>query len=156
MELHLEDYIGRRRDTVRERELASLLRKMPETERFEYIQQAIHKHISVGLQLANSCLQHKTYFLSLLRQGLENADASWIRWWLETVLPHLGARRVIIELTRYAKESPDAVWMALYWLPGLLPKEDCKAREQMKQLVQQLKTEHTEVRSEVEPISATV
>ena len=103
MELNLEDYIGRRRDTVRERELASLLRKMPEPERFEYIQQAMRKHIVVGLELANSCLQHKTYFLALLQEGLENADASSICWWLEVALPHLGSRRVLIELTRFAK-----------------------------------------------------
>lgn len=124
MELQLEDYIGRRRDTQRERELASLLRQMPEAERFEYIQQALRKHVVVGLQLAHTCLRDNKNFVTLLHQGLQQADASSIHNWLETVAPHLGFKRVIYLLNQSLQDTPEAVDMALYWLPRMLPAGD--------------------------------
>ena len=138
------------------RELAASLRTRPEGERFEFIQCLLPRHPVLALQLANASLRERCHFESLLQQGLKTADASSIQFWLEAIVPRLGARRVLSTLESTVETDPDAVDKALYWLPRFLPKEDAEARMQMKQLVQQLKTEHAETRSDVEPISAAV
>ena len=154
MELHLEDYLGRRRDTKRERELAARLRELPEATRFEYIQQAMQINVVVGLGLANTCLRDNSSFASLLKQGLQVADASSMSLWLETVTPHLGFRHVANVLMQTIETNPQAVDYAVYWLPRVMPKEDDKATAQYYELVQKLKDADCEQRSESEPVSA--
>ena len=138
------------------RELAASLRQRSESERFEFIQCLLSRQPVLALQLANACLRERHYFDALLQQGFQTADASSIQFWLEAIVPRLGARRVLAALEVLVDTDPDAVDKALYWLPRFVPKEDMEARMQMQHLTRELKVAHSEVRSEVEPISAAV
>src|SRR5438046_1377206 len=99
MELKIEDYAGKHLSSKQERELADKLRKLPEEERYAFIQAMLPHNLLLGLYLANACLRQKSYFEVLLHQGLQTADASSIRIWLETVMSRLGTRRVVALLT---------------------------------------------------------
>ena len=124
MNLQAKDYIGKLRDTKLERELRLLLRKQPEADRFQFIQELLSYDLVVGLQLANTCLQNEQFFERILEQGLQTADASTLKFWLECVVPRLGMRRVVAILTQKLETDAMAVKKALYWLPRLLPKDD--------------------------------
>jgi hypothetical protein len=124
MNLQVKDYIGKLRDTKHERELRLLLGKQPEEERFQFIQELLSYDLLVGLKLAQTCLQKEQFFERILEQGLQTADASTLKFWLECVVPRLGMRRVIALLTQKLETDVVAVTKALYWLPRLLPKDD--------------------------------
>ncbi|MGH9839003.1 MAG: DUF433 domain-containing protein [Blastocatellia bacterium] len=134
MMLKVEDYVFRRRDSVWERELARQLRELPEAERFEFINEFLN-HTLLGLMFANKCLREPKYFKQLLYRGLETADASSIKEWLECVVPRLGFNRVIAILREEVERDPQAVDKAVYWMHGFVPDGDPEARQALRELV---------------------
>lgn len=120
--LQVEDYIGKRRDSKLERQLAQALRSLPEEERFHFLQEWLRHPDTLGypmgFSLVKACLQKKEYLEEILSQGLESADASRIQWWLDSVLDRLGVRRAAQLLARQASMHPEAVRRAMYWLRG--------------------------------------
>jgi hypothetical protein len=124
MKLQAKDYLSKLRDTEFEHELRILLRQQPEEDRFQFIQELLSYDLVVGLKLAKTCLQKEQFFEQILGQGLQTADASTLKFWLECVVPRLGMRRVVAILTQKLKTDTVAVKKALYWLPRLLPKGD--------------------------------
>lgn len=129
MKQELVEYARGRRDSKKESAFAQRLRKLPEDERFALIWECLQHQTVLGLSLATSCLQKPIYFQQILEHGLQRADASSIRSWLECAAPKLGFRRVIAILTRTLETDPQAVEQALYWIPRLLPPNDSQAWE---------------------------
>jgi DNA-directed RNA polymerase subunit RPC12/RpoP len=123
----VEDYIGLRRDSKIEREIARTLRQFPEQERFRFLQEWLRHPpapgYSMGFTLVKTCLQKREYLEAILSLGLESADASRIRWWLDSV-NRLGIRRTAQFLARRAASHPEAVRKALYWLRHRVPPTD--------------------------------
>ena len=124
MSPRLEDHINKPRNSTREQALARELRELPESSRFEFIEQVLaHNNVILGLELAKSVLTSKKYFQRLLYHGLEHGDASSIRLWLNCVIPKLGARSVIATLKREVPDKHAAVALTLYWLPSLIDRD---------------------------------
>jgi hypothetical protein len=128
MPLRVEDFADKLRDTKVERALAKALKQEPEEERYRFIQELLwHDRSacqSVAFKLMRSCLKKRESFERLLHQGLEQGNASTIRWWLEAVVDALGFRRVVSLLGERLKTDPVAVIKARYWLPLWLPKDN--------------------------------
>jgi len=140
MELNAEivkDFVESPRDTARETVLKRELRLLPESERFVFIQTCLdftgYRIGGLGLLLATSCLESKTYILPLLEKGLVAADASTIKFWLEFAVAKLGERKTIAILFDKLDTEPDVVGKALYWLPSLL-KAESKTLEELQRL----------------------
>ena len=134
MKQELVEYARGRRDSKKETALAQRLRELPEDERFALIYECLQYRTVLGLSLATSCLQKPMYFQQILEQGLQRADASAIRFWLECAVPRLGVRRVLHVLTQTLETNPGAVEKALYWLPRFMPRDDERAMEAWTQL----------------------
>lgn len=134
-----EDFVTRPRDSVRERELARRIRELPEEDRFTFIRTLIDKDLVVGLLLARSCLRNTKYFETLLDQGLQTADASFIKLWLTCVIPPLGFRRVLRLVTDKLSTEPQGVEKAAYWLWVMRPHSDPPALQGLMKLNQLLR-----------------
>ena len=139
MKPKVEDYINKRRDTKREQALGRALRELPEAERFEFIQRLMPHAPVLALQMAASCLKDKKYFEELLDAGLDQGDASSIALWLKCVTPKLGAGKVVSILRNNLEVRPDAVGKALYWLPGLIHRDDERSQIALRELIDQAK-----------------
>lgn len=85
-------------------------------------------HEQRALDLATSCIRQPAHALAILRTGFVSPDASSIKFWLAFALRKLGARKVLAEVTHLLDSNPSAADMALYWLPGLLPRGDEASR----------------------------
>lgn len=129
-----EDFVTRPRDSVRERELARRLRQLPEEDRFTFIRTLIDKDLVVGLLLARNCLRDRKYFETILDLGVKTADASFIKLWLQCVIPPLGFRRVVRLVTRKLATEPHGVEKAAYWLWVMRPYSDPTALQGLTQL----------------------
>lgn len=117
MTLSVHDYAERVRDSRWERDLAQELRKLPERERLEFVSDFALANPAVALDLAKKCLTQKQSFELLLDQALDNSSSSGIRYWLESIVPRMGVRRVISHLRRRANSNAEGVARAAYWLP---------------------------------------
>lgn len=81
-------------------------------------------HETVGLDLAMRSLKSHEFLLRILHRGLESANASSIRRWLECVTPRLGIRRVLGELLRNIDQFPEGIGRTIYFLPGMVAPGD--------------------------------
>jgi hypothetical protein len=124
--MRLENSVNRPSGTRPERDLVCELRRLPEDDRFLFIQEVMRHDIVLALRLATVCLRKKSYFEAIFRQGLEIADASGIRFWLECMGSKLGLSRMIEILREELETNPEAVDKALYWLPQYLQKGDVR------------------------------
>jgi hypothetical protein len=118
MSISVHDYAGRTRDSRWERDLAQELRKLPEAERLAFIIEFATANPAVALELARKSLSERHSFEALLDQALVDANSSGMRYWLESIVPHLGFRRVVASLRRKAISNPAGVKRAAYWLPS--------------------------------------
>ena len=75
MTLNAKDYKGLRRDQARDQALARALRKIPEAQRFEFIEEYLTFDPIIGLELAVKCLRTPARCAS----GLEQAFRGWGR-----------------------------------------------------------------------------
>ncbi len=116
MTLSAQDFKNRSRDPQWERELAQELRQIPEQERLKFLLELLSVNQVVALDLARKSLSERNSFETLLENGLQSADASTIRYWLESVVPGLGFPRVVRQLRRHSQSYPAGVKKARYWL----------------------------------------
>jgi hypothetical protein len=93
---------------------------------------------NVALALANRRLRERHFLELLLQRGLTAANASTIRFWLESILPHLGMKAVTTLLRNAAIAQPVAVAQAVYFLPGMA-KGDSTAMRFVRELQAELK-----------------
>ncbi len=142
MPLRVEDYVTKFRNSDMERHLASELRKQPEEERLRFVQEVLasgHRgSFAVALWLAKTCLRDRRSFEAILNQGLDQADASVIKHWLEAVVNGLGFRRVVAILSTRLRVDPTSVIRARYWLPKWLPRDKKSAVDALGRLNQQI------------------
>jgi hypothetical protein len=82
----IESYLSGSRHSVREREIAKEIRKLPEGERLQIIQAVLDRDLIIGLVFAKSCLFETSSLLEILHRGFRVADADGIRLWLEAVV----------------------------------------------------------------------
>jgi len=114
--LPVEDYVGQRRDSAKERALARELRARPESERFEFIQGLMPLNTPLGLEMARTTLNEPRYFEAILDQAVRETDASSIRWYLECVVGRMGFPKTIHWLQECAADHPRGVGFARYHL----------------------------------------
>ena len=143
------DFSGKLRDTKVERELARQLRELSEPVVFEFVQEMLEVHEIVALDLARKTLKSKESFYRLLHVGLERANASSIRRWLECVIPRIGIRNVIANLVDKIDQYPDGVARAIYFIPQMIDEEARKlvaqAYERTEALLRERMTELKQV-----------
>lgn len=130
----MKNFESRPRNSVRERKLAQELRQQPEEARFQFVQELLKNDDVVALALANACLRKKSYFEAILLQALETHARVNLNLWLKCVVPRLGYRRVVALVTEKLETNPEAVNKALYYLCGLLPKDDPRATQALLKL----------------------
>lgn len=111
------DFVGARRDSIRERALARELRALPEAERFEFIRELLETNASYGLVMVRRCLRRPEHARILITCALRTADASSIRCWLEALVPKLGFRQTMQLLDEHLESDLAGVSKARYWLP---------------------------------------
>ena len=88
----------------------------------------------MGLLLARNCLRDRNYFETILDQGVKTADASFIKLWLQCVIPPLGFRRVVRLVTGKLATEPQGVEKAAYWLWVMRPHSDPGALQGLSKL----------------------
>jgi hypothetical protein len=129
------DYIGKPRDTVREHELARKLRELPTEEAHSFIVDYIAGDPVVGLILANRVLRSNEHFREILKDGLEQADASTIKFWLECCLPRLGPMGLVQTLIEAAESNPAGAELTVYWLEFMLRGRTEPVKQESQKLV---------------------
>ncbi len=117
MNFSAKDFGKRARQAGWERELAKDLRRLSEAERLSFLLDLLSENSSLALDLARKCLTDRKSFEIILERGLQDADASSIRYWLGCVIPPLGFPRVVRHLGRLASTYPIGVRKASYGLP---------------------------------------
>ncbi len=125
-DLKVENHINDLRDERLRDNFARRLKKYSEEDRFEFIKTALSYDVIGALKLANSCLRRRAYFAEIFEQGLQEADASSILWWLQCVVPRLGMKRILNILNDKLETEPNQVRKAIYWLPKFLKPGDTK------------------------------
>ena len=123
MEPELDEYVGRRRDSKRERELLKRLKLMPEDACYSFVLRLLQRDRRIGLHMASASLRQKRHFQEILEIGLKEGDASTILPWLECAVPKLGFRLVVSALDSRVESDPQAVDNAAYWMPRFKPQE---------------------------------
>lgn len=126
MTLNVADYIGKRRDHLVERTLVAQLRAIPEEETLAFIREYLDHDQVVGLELARRSLRRRSSFVEILWRGLQQADCSEIKWWLEACVDRLGARRSFDMLERAALKDPKVGRKAIYWFRIILMHKDVR------------------------------
>ena len=140
MSFDLENYKMRLRDPKVLIEMARELRKLPQEERYVHIQKVIARDSLIVMHLSNRCLSKKAMLAEIFQRGLATTDISTIKWWLGTAIPRLTVPEVADVLRTYAETQPEIIDNALYWLPGMLPKNDPKVAEELRRLRQSIKS----------------
>jgi hypothetical protein len=109
-------------------EFESLLRQLRALPQEQVFAEVVH-HIERGewyrgLEIARRVLKRRDYFLTLLRRGILEADASAIQYWLRACVHALGPKRVLKEMERMAASHPAAVHRATYYGVSIISKID--------------------------------
>ncbi len=129
--LNPENYVGRSQDGAWDVALETALRQAPEDSRAEFLSQVLILQEKAGkskrawFDLARKVLEDSYSYERLLREGIEVADASSVRDWIECCVQRIGMRRTVRVLQEVDKGLPQKVALAEYWLPRLArtPKE---------------------------------
>lgn len=123
------------------RELLKEYLELPEENRFVAIQPFLlhkkHKVQKIGLYLIKSSLYREEDLIRVLEIALEQADASWIRTWLEHILPNLGIPKTLSVLRKNLLNYSPGVDSALYWLPWYIDSNDVENVSAFKELMKE-------------------
>lgn len=128
-------YRRRDYDATRVNRLVARLRRLSTVKAVRVVRCLIDRDDLVGLRVANRVLRGEE-FVPLLRWGLDVANASTIRDWLEASADRIGHRRMIEIVRERLDHDPQAVKRALYWLPSVVG-----ADEAAKGMVEQLRSD---------------
>ncbi len=93
------------------------IRALPQSERMEILAPLLNFKGSVALVLADRAQLSRGDYLAILKRGLDEADASSIKFWLEATVRHLGWPTVFSVLRERAAPWPSPGALALYHLP---------------------------------------
>lgn len=159
--IRIEDYAPKLRDTKVERELAAEVKKLPEAERLQFINELMYCGLPhcfpVALWLAKTCLKVRQSLEAILTQGLERGDASTVKYWIEAVIHGLGFRRVIRLVSERITTDPGSVIKAEYHLRKWIPKDnqkDANAFAALHEAVEQIMRDDPTIEKKVRPFKA--
>lgn len=130
------DYANVPLDVARERDLLRWLREQPESSRLAFVLELLNCDVLAGLRIAHKSLEDRASFKRLLEMAIHGADASTMKYWLESILPRLGCRRTARIIRDLAKEHRDGVRKALYWLPKYAATDE--QRSQIREIEEEL------------------
>lgn len=119
MKFNPNDFANIPRDSVRENSLCKKLRLLPAHEASEFILRLIELDPRLGLSIAKRVLREPASIKCVFEMGIQIADASTMKWWLDTCVPKLGLKKITRILEDHLKKHPDAVDHALYWIPRI-------------------------------------
>lgn len=138
MNLNIEEYRGKLRDTKLENDLTKFLRCSDEEKAFAFLMKLVDIHLIAALEIAGRVLKDRKYFCLVLERGLRDSNASTIKHWLNCVEPHLGTQRLIEQLQLKLNDYPDGVSRAVYFVKQKIDVGDTLARERLNVLVSEL------------------
>jgi hypothetical protein len=139
MSINLQDYISRPFDTLQASDLAHKLRQLTPEECFAFVLEYIKHDVVIGLRIANKFLRERRYFEQLLETGILAADASSIKYWFESCLPRVGARRAVNIIDRLSVSTPNQVMKVMYWAKILIGECDQAQGQRLRELEESLK-----------------
>lgn len=139
MEFRREDYLGWRRDSRVESELAKKLRKEAEDERYRFIECFLGVSVDAALALANRCLRKREHFEAILRKGLKIADISSIGGWISCVAPRLGCKGILDVIESVSLSDAAAAKRAFWGMGEVLRDADRECNERAMMLLAKLK-----------------
>jgi hypothetical protein len=118
----LRAYVAGRRHSKQEQALLRRIRALPKSQRMEILAPLLDFKGSVALVLADRAQLSRDDYLAILMRGLAEADASTIKFWLESTVRHLGWRKVFSILRDMAAPWPSPGASALYHVPFMFLK----------------------------------
>lgn len=149
-----EELANMARSTKLEQEVASILRSYTDEEKMNYVWIVMTKGNFHGKRTALFGLipkigLEKNSLEKILNYGLEVGDASSIDWWLQACANGLGTRNMI-KIIR--KKSGDLLCMTkvLYFLPRYIKRDDKKAKEELRLLINSIIREIASLRDKPE------
>lgn len=92
----------------------------------------------VALDGAKRCVRDKERFRLLFDWGLDHADASSVRWFVELAVEQLGIRYVLRTLGARIDSDVASVDRALDWLPGTIRPGDQNSGKALRELVERV------------------
>jgi len=92
----------------------------------------------VALEGAKRCVKDKERFRHLLEWGLDHADASSVRWFIDLAVEQLGVRYVLRTLGARFDSDPASVENALHWLLQAIRPGDQDSRKALRELADRL------------------
>ena len=129
----LRAYDAGRRDSKQEQALLRRIRALPRSQRMAILAPLLKTHSPISLIMADRAQLSRNDYIVIFKQGLAEANASSIKWWMKHTVHHIGWRTVISILRDVAAPWPCPGAFALYHMPFLfsdypLPpslKEEC-------------------------------
>ena len=115
----LRAYVSGRRGSKQEQILLRRIRALPQPQRMEILAPLLKTHWRGALLIADRAQLARVDYLTIFKQGLAEADASSIKFWLEATVRHIGWRKVISILREIAAPWPSPGAFALYHMPYL-------------------------------------
>ena len=129
----LQAYAAGRRDSKHEQVLLRRIRALPQAQRMEILAPLLKTHLGTALSIADRAQLAREDYLTILKLGLTEGNASSIKIWMKATVGHIGWPTVISILRDMAAPWPCPGAFALYHMPFLfseypLPpslKEEC-------------------------------
>jgi len=115
----LRSYATGRRDSKKEQSLLRRIRALPQPQRMELISLLLNSDCPAALPMADRAQLRRGDYVAIFKQGLAEANASSIIFWMRATVRHIGWRQVISILRDVAAPWPSGGAFALYHMPFL-------------------------------------
>ncbi len=131
--LNPEDYVARKQDGVWDEALREQLKQLSEEDRAAFLVEVLVRQELARygkgkwFALVRALVSGADKYELLLTRGLEVADASTVKEWLECCVQRMGIRWTIGVLGRATVTMPGKVELTKYWLPALARSESERA-----------------------------
>jgi hypothetical protein len=138
MNPELDKWIEKLGDSAIEKEVVRTLLALPEDARLAFVERLATsndaKIFRAAFRLAKATLKDSNSLLEFLKFGSEKSDASTIKYWLDTVAPNLGFRRIVRFFKDRLNSDPKSTIIARYWLPTLFPPDNDACLQELNSL----------------------
>ena len=133
-----EELAESQRNTVTEKSVVRWLVQQPEDERFQFVSRVLDGNLALGLVLIPRCKFGRTSLRRFFERGMREGDASTVGWWLDSLYPGIGGKRLVQYLEEYAKIDPAPVDLAAYWVPGLIDGDTDDTKKRFREIKRQV------------------
>jgi hypothetical protein len=141
----IEDSSIRHLSSTEERTISEYLKSIPESDACKIIEEMVGKKSFASISIAKKVLRKKENTKRVFELRTVSSNAQSIRIWLDFAIPRIGVKTVVKSITLLNNKENQIIEKSLYWLPGLVPKDDQKSQE----LIQKLKV-HVDMLNSVE------